>query len=881
MTTPPPQFADALRDRYVVERELGRGGMATVFLAHDLRHGRPVALKVLHPELAATLGPERFLREIKLAARLQHPHILSVYDSGEAAGHLWYTMPYVEGESLRDRLTREKQLPLEDAFQIARNVLAALDYAHSHGVIHRDIKPENILLESGEAVVADFGIARAISAAGGDHLTQTGMAVGTPAYMSPEQAAGGSELDGRSDLYSMGCVLYEMLAGEAPFTGPTPQAILAKRFLEPVPHLRTLRESVPEAVEHAVTMALAKVPADRFATASQFAQALALPVMVTPTAVPASPMARPQGPDQGPRLRRQALGLALVLLLATTGGFWAWRWRHGEPRPAGPKMLAVLPFENLGPAEDEYFADGLTEEITSRLAGVHDLGVISRTSSMQYKKTAKSLKQIGRELGAGYLLEGSVRWEKRAQGGSRIRVTPQLIEVSDDRHLWADRYDAELADIFQVQTTIAEKVTSELDVALRAPERVGFAAKPTDNLEAYTYFLRGNQYQEHAGEGDRPAVEMFEKAVALDPHFALAFANLSLAHTVLFTDYLDRTDQRLEKAEEAAETALQLQPDLPAAHLALGQLYSVKLDDEHALQQFAAALEREPNSSFAIDAIGEIQRRRGQWTEALKNIQRASELDPRTVYYDYMATETAWSLRAFDEAVHHCDRAIAIDPDLPLPYAFKAEMYLAQDGNPNRARAVIRDALSKVSLGKLVHQLFGVSLGFEFFPMISDLPPSSLEALSIEAFDGDTVNYVGFKSQLYAARHEAELQRVYADSARRFFEPKVQAQPGDYFLRGSLGFAYALLGRKAEAIRTDEKAVELLPVSKDALYGPRVMAFLAGVYAFLGAPDAAVHLAKYLLSIPSPLSIGLLRVDPEWDPIRSDPHFQRLLRGKP
>src|SRR4029077_12109909 len=214
--------------------------------------------------------------EIRTTAQLQHPHILTVLDSGQAAGQLWYTMPYVEGESLRDRLNREKQLPLDDALQVARNVLAALAYAHNHGVIHRDIKPENILLEGDEAVVADFGIARAISAAGAERLTQTGMSVGTPAYMSPEQAAGGGELDGRSDLYSLGCVLYEMLAGEPPYPGPTPQAILAKRFLEPVPHLRTLRESVPEVVEQAVARALPKVPADRYATASQFAQALAL-----------------------------------------------------------------------------------------------------------------------------------------------------------------------------------------------------------------------------------------------------------------------------------------------------------------------------------------------------------------------------------------------------------------------------------------------------------------------------------------------------------------------------------------------------------------------------------------------------------------------------
>ena len=261
-------LAAALADRYRVERELGRGGMATVYLAHDLRHDRPVALKVLRPELAASLGPERFLQEIRIAARLQHPHILPVHDSGEAAGRLWYTMPYVEGESLRQRMAREGQLPLDQAVRIATQVLSALGYAHAHGVIHRDIKPENILLEGDEAVVADFGVARAITAAGQDRLTETGLALGTPAYMSPEQAAASRELDGRSDLYALGCVLYEMLAGQPPFVGATAQQLLARHAMDPVPPLRTVRATVPEGVEQSVMRALAKVPADRFPTAA-------------------------------------------------------------------------------------------------------------------------------------------------------------------------------------------------------------------------------------------------------------------------------------------------------------------------------------------------------------------------------------------------------------------------------------------------------------------------------------------------------------------------------------------------------------------------------------------------------------------------------------
>ncbi|MEP6689199.1 MAG: serine/threonine-protein kinase, partial [Gemmatimonadales bacterium] len=355
-------FAAALADRYRVERELGRGGMATVYLAHDLRHDRPVALKVLRPELAASLGPDRFLQEIRIAARLHHPHILAVHDSGEAAGRLWYTMPYVEGQSLRQRMAQEGQLSLDQAVGIATQVLGALGYAHAHGVIHRDIKPENILLEGDEAVVADFGVARAITAAGDDRLTETGLALGTPAYMSPEQAGGSRELDGRSDLYALGCVLYEMLAGQPPFVGVTAQQLLARHAMDPVPPLRTVRATVPEAVEQSVMRALAKVPADRFPTAARFAEALAAPrdaVVTTPVtpmsgtpAAPAAPAGR--GPRRAAAIAAAGLALAGALVLA---GYLLW------PRPAAaldPNLVAVVPFRVRGAAPAlSYLREGM------------------------------------------------------------------------------------------------------------------------------------------------------------------------------------------------------------------------------------------------------------------------------------------------------------------------------------------------------------------------------------------------------------------------------------------------------------------------------------------------------------------------------------------
>jgi len=371
----------ALSGRYAIERELGRGGMATVFLARDLRHDRPVALKVLHHHLAAMLGPERFQREIRFAARLQHPHILTVLDSGEAGDQLWFTMPYVEGESLRDRLSRQKQLPVADALRIARDTADALDYAHQHGVIHRDIKPENILLTARHALVADFGIARALGARTGGQpggqaeagLTETGMSLGTPAYMSPEQASGERELDQRTDIYSLGCVLYEMLAGEPPFTGPTAQVVLTRRFTEAPRPLRQVRDAVPAEIEAAVATALARSPADRFENAGDFARALESGatrsgehVPVAPTPAPTRQTAAVRGRALGPSFARRYPLLITLLVGFGIGLGVLFAWRRGHPavdagEETGPKLVAVLPFENLGSPDDEYFADGITD----------------------------------------------------------------------------------------------------------------------------------------------------------------------------------------------------------------------------------------------------------------------------------------------------------------------------------------------------------------------------------------------------------------------------------------------------------------------------------------------------------------------------------------
>src|SRR5436309_1899767 len=393
--------------------------MATVYLAEDRKHHRLVAIKVLKPELAGALGPERFLREIEIAARLNHPHILALIDSGESDGFLYYVMPYVEGESLREHLEREGQLPLEEALRIAREVASALSHAHSHDVVHRDIKPENILISGGEAVVADFGIGRAITAAARDKLTGTGIAIGTPGYMSPEQATGVARLDGRSDIYSLACVLYELFEGDPSYVVSTSHAIAARQSMDPVPRLRTVRETVPAAVEQVIGQALAKVAADRFATAAAFAEALQAAMTTA-----ASPAAAHRAPA-----RRVVAVVAVVV--ARGGGVGVLRWRHGRPTTADAVRLAVLPFEDVSDSARGCFADGMTDEVRGKLAALAGLQVIASTSSNQYRHTIKHPEEIGRELGVRYLLLGRVRWTQSARGVSRVRVDPELMQVAD------------------------------------------------------------------------------------------------------------------------------------------------------------------------------------------------------------------------------------------------------------------------------------------------------------------------------------------------------------------------------------------------------------------------------------------------------------------
>jgi serine/threonine-protein kinase len=607
--------------------------MATVFLAQDLRHDRKVALKVLRPEVAAGIGAERFLREIKLAAGLTHPHILTVYDSGEAGGLLFYVMPNMEGRSLRERLERERQLPLEDALRITLEVATALDYAHRHQVVHRDIKPENILLHEGAAMVADFGIGKALSEGGS--ITHTGLALGTPAYMSPEQAAGELAIDGRSDLYSLGCVLYEMLTGEPPFTGPTPQAIIAKRFASPVPRVGTSRD-VPEAVDEVASRALARTPVDRFPTGAEFAEALRL--------------------------------------ITRDGGAGTRRATPEAVKNASPaKAIAVLPLANMSAdPENEYFSDGMTEEIINALAKVPGMQVASRTSSFAFKGKEIDVRQIGEKLGVTSVLEGSVR-----KVGNKIRITAQLINIENGYHLWSETYDRQLEDVFAIQDEISRAIVDALKIRFGSDSAQVVA--PTKNLEAYTLYLKGRFFANRVTEqGLRKALDFFQHALLQDPGYAQAYAGIADCWCNLADDWV-APDDAYPRAKAAASRALQRDPELGEALTSLGKVLCWhEWDFAGAEQLLGRAVERSPNYADAHSVYGTTLPAVGRLGDAIEEMRKALALDPLLPDNSGWLARLLLYARDYPGAIAEGQKTLEIDDEFVRGYLFIGSAHLAQ-----------------------------------------------------------------------------------------------------------------------------------------------------------------------------------------------------------
>jgi TolB-like protein/tRNA A-37 threonylcarbamoyl transferase component Bud32/Tfp pilus assembly protein PilF len=930
----------ALADRYRVERIVGEGGMATVYLAEDLKHHRKVALKVMRPELAATLGSDRFLREVEIAAQLSHPHILPMYDSGTADGLLYYVMPYVEGESLHGRLKREGQLPVDEALRLAREVAEALAYAHSHGIIHRDIKPANILLSAGHALVADFGIARAVGS-GGEALTRTGLAIGTPQYMSPEQATGSSSVDSRTDVYAVGSILYEMLAGEAPFSGPNPQAIIARSLTEVPRPLTAIRAAISPQIEAVIAKTLAKNAADRYATAGELAQA----ITGATEAVRSGARAAMEEPDTGPspvlvwglfgmaaaaalaimlilvgRLGLPVWSIALAVALLTIGAFvlaatqraerrrrsgeastgfarlLTWRnatiggvlalglWAvlattlatRGAGSAAGGDgiRLAILPFENRGAPDDAYLADGIADEVRGKLTGLPGFQVTARTSSDQYRQTTKSLQDIGRELKVDYLLTATVRWARSGETGGRLQVIPELVAARTGTATWQQRFDADVTDVFQVQSAIASRVAAALGVALGSTEEQELARRPTENLAAWDLYLKGRALISNDPATLKQKAGYMEQAAALDPKFTEAWAELSSAlSTLYFNGTPDPTVAA--RAREAGASALATDPDNAMSHAAMATYYqSVLKDAVRAEEEIQLALRAAPNHPEILLRAARVESSLGRWDEALVKLERAWRLDPRS-------TITAGSLRRvlalqrrYAEALAVGNDALALAPADPGNIQAQAMIHLAQ-GDLAAARAVIKAAPGSLGQPALVAYLATYN---DLFWVLDEAQQDVLLRLPPSAFFDDPAAWGSVFMQTWWLRGEQDKARAYADTARMAFEAQLRGAPDDAQLHVLYGLALAYLGQKEQAIREGEKGVALLPISKDAANGAYYQHQLVRIYLMVGENEKAMDQLEPLLRMPYFLSPGWLRIDPTFEPLRGHPRFEALLK---
>ena len=875
-----PQSVPAgLAEHYRVDREIGRGGFATVYLAHDVRHDRPVALKLLHADVAAAVGHERFKQEIRLAARLQHPHILGVFDSGETDGRLWFTMPFIEGESLRHRLSRQRQLSVDEALKYGREVAEALAHAHRHGVVHRDIKPENILISGGHALVADFGIARTLQ--GDAALTGTGVVVGTPSYMSPEQAANDRSVDARSDVYSLGCVLYEILAGEPAFSGPTAQVVLSRVLTETPRPLRNVRLTISPATEAMIAKAMARVPADRFASADEFRLELERVAgesrTLTPSLTAAATIPVPAAPPAARAFSKTAIWMSMtaVAIVLIAAGLW---WALRPVPPAGVRRLAVLPFENLGGPEDEYFADGITDEVRAKLSGVPGLQVTARSSAIQYKKTIKKPSEIGRELGVDYLLSGTVRWQNATNASGsirRVRVNPELIRVSDSTAAWEQAFDTDLNDVFAVQTDIASRVAKALNVAIGAGAREQLEAKPAANSAAYDAFLRGELLSRNMTVNLavplRQAIVEYEKAVTLDPAFAQAWAQMSRAVCSIAATNSKQED--IDRCRESAERAVALAPSRPLSRLALGTYYRIVVRDmDKALEQFTLGLQASPTNAELLAASAIVERSKGRFEVALAHLQLASQLDPRSVLAAQNLARTYHEVHRHPEAQREYARALSLSPTVAIVQA-RVTDYLSQ-GDLKGARAEIAAAVARGDEKSVI-------VHFATFQEMMWVLPDDLRARVVDLkpadFDNDHGMWALKVGNTYRLMGDDAKARSYGEIAAAAYADVVKKFPNDAQQQELFGRALALAGKRTEAIQAGERSLTLRG-ALDAVNGPYYKYQVARICIQSGQYDRALDIIEPVLAAPGDFTPAWLRIDPIFAPLRGNPRFERMIQ---
>ncbi|MCI0601450.1 protein kinase [bacterium] len=878
---------------YRILSKLGSGGMGEVYLAEDTNLGRTVAIKLLPVEVAA--DPERlrrFVQEAKAASVLKHPNVASIYELGESENIRFIAMEHVEGETLEAKL-KGNPLEVNRLLEVAIQTIDALDEAHSRGVVHRDLKPANIMITPrGQAKVLDFGLAKFLqpsdpqseaSKLATKSGTEPGLVMGTVQYMSPEQALG-RVVDHRSDLFSLGVVLYQMATGRLPFAGDS-QTETINKIINSVPDaLARLNYAVPPELDHIVRKCLEKDPDNRYQSAHDLLIDLRNLKRDTESGSLSARSATtvPAAARSARSWKLPAIAAIAVLVVVAAFLFQQRKQESASGKTVTAtsekrKMLAVLPFENLGSAEDQYFATGMTDEITSRLSTVKDLGVISRTSSMQYNKTNKSIKQIGQELGVDYVLEGSIRWS-RSGGSSKVRVTPQLVRVADDTQVWSDNFDRVLDDVFNVQSEIASALIAQLGINLLQTQQENLTAQPTSNLEAYQAYLKGNENMFLASYDQktfRDAIEQYTRATQLDPEFAHAYSYIARSHLHIFHEGYDPTPQRLALAKEAADTAIRLKPNLPEALVAMGYYYYHGFSYyEKALQYFGAAAAAAPNNIEPISGIAYIERRQGKFEESIRHLKKVLELDPRNPQMPGELASCLMRLRRYAEADNFIDRSLALAPEQVYGYGMKSAIAILWKGDLKQARMILEKMPDREPAFSQFYWTNQETMERNYTAALERLDRTPVELFQEE---GIFVPKTLAQARVYSFSKQEAIARTYYEKARSFLEEKALERPKSPAVHSSLGIAYAGLGRKEDAIREGKLAVELLPVSRDALIGDGYLQVLAEIYAMVGEYDQAFDQMDHLLSIPSWFSVNQLKLDPRWDPLRSHPRYTTVL----
>jgi TolB-like protein/Tfp pilus assembly protein PilF len=860
---------------YELLEEVGRGGQGVVFRARQKSLNRTVALKVISlGQWASKAHLKRFRLEAEAAARLEHPGIVPIHEVGERDGSCYFSMKFVEGGQL-DEVARREPMPIRRAAELIAKVARTVHYAHEHGILHRDIKPGNILLDAkGEPHLTDFGLARLVESE--SSVTQTLDILGTPSYMAPEQAVGNNAaVSSATDVYGLGAVLYQLLTGQPPFAGGTTYETI-KLLLDTEPKQpRLLNPKVDRDLSTICLKCLEKDPKRRYTSAFALAEDLEHwqkhePIQARHTGVFA------RGKKWVRRNPTSALLAASLIALAAAAGWIVWKSefiRH--PVTNG---VAVLPFENLsGDPDNAYFANGIQEEILTRLAGIAALKVISRTSTQQYQSKPRNLREIARQLGVAHIVEGSVQ-----KAADQVRVNVQLINAQTDSHLWADTYDRKLTDILGVESEIAKGIAESLQAKITGREEQALAVKATNNPEAYDAYLRGLGFEvSRLGLRDslRKASDFYKRAVELDPKFALAWARLSRMDARLCFTGFDRPDA----AKSALENAQKLAPNSPETLLALGYYqYWVLLDYGAAKTTFGRVSKTLPGSSEVTMALGLIARREGHWDQSIGYFEQALALDPRNVELLMGAAETyRWS-RQFPAALKLYDRALDVIPNDPIMMAAKASIYQAQ-GNLQEAARLLSQINAQTPSGDTV----SIKLDQLRLERNYDEAVRLLQArLTQERYDSplDKADDQAWLALYQRLAGDMAGAKVTAEPARNTLEQLYRNQPDDAFITRNLSLAYAAMGQNDLALKAAERAIMLLPRNKDAVSGPLFEENLAFVETMCGENSRAISILTQLLQMPymtsvyglTPITPRLLKLDPFWDPLRSDPAFQKL-----